>query len=93
MSSVETVPANKNILAPTPDQPLRLFVTQTLQNYFQQLEGHAPVNLFQLVMEEVEIPLFQAVLVHTRGNQSKAAEILGISRSTLRKKLQIYNLL
>jgi Fis family transcriptional regulator len=92
MLSVETVPSSKNVFAPTPDQPLRQFVTQTLQHYFKQLDGHAPARLYELVMKEVEIPLFQAVLDLTRGNQSKAAAILGISRSTLRKKLQAYNL-
>jgi Fis family transcriptional regulator len=92
MSSVETVPSNKNVFAPEPDQPLRQFVAQALQNYFHQLDGHAPSNLYELVMEEVETPLFQAFLKHTRGNQSKAAAILGMSRSTLRKKLQAYNL-
>ncbi|MGB6976924.1 MAG: DNA-binding transcriptional regulator Fis [Gammaproteobacteria bacterium] len=92
MSSVETVPSNKNVFAPAPDQPLRQFVSKALQNYFHQLDGHAPANLYELVMEEVEIPLIQAVLEYTRGNQSKAAAILGISRSTLRKKLQAYNL-
>jgi Fis family transcriptional regulator len=44
------------------------------------------------VMSEVERPLFSAVLNYTNGNQSEAAEILGINRGTLRKKLKAYNL-
>ena len=44
-------------------------------------------------MSEVELPLFRTVLEHTDGNQSQAAEILGINRATLRKKLKQYQLL
>ena len=46
----------------------------------------------QLVIGEVEKPLFRAVLTYTNGNQSEAAEILGINRGTLRKKLKDYKL-
>jgi len=44
------------------------------------------------VISEVELPLFEAIMRYTRGNQSKAAQILGINRSTLRKKLEHYGL-
>ena len=49
-------------------------------------------DLYQLVIGEVEKPLFKAVLRYTNGNQSEAAEILGINRGTLRKKLKQYGL-
>jgi Fis family transcriptional regulator len=45
------------------------------------------------VISEVEQPLFEAVLEYTDGNQCRAADILGINRGTLRKKLKTYNLL
>ena len=45
-----------------------------------------------MVLAEVEQPLFETVMRHTEGNQTRAAAILGISRSTLRKKLSIYGL-
>ena len=45
-----------------------------------------------MVVAEVELPLLRAVMSYTRGNQSKAAEVLGINRSTLRKKLEKYGL-
>lgn len=72
--------------------PLRQYVSKVLENYFSQLDGQKPVELYTMVQEEVEIPLFEAVMAYTRGNQCKAADILGISRGTLRKKLKIYKL-
>lgn len=72
---------------------LRSCVEQTLQNYFAQLDGASVTDVYQLVLGEVEAPLLQVVLQHTQGNQSRAAEILGLNRGTLRKKLKDYNLL
>jgi Fis family transcriptional regulator, factor for inversion stimulation protein len=76
----------------TPQQPLRACVAQALENYFSQLEGNTPSNLYELVLAEVESPLLEVVLRQTRGNQTKAAKLLGISRGTLRKKLKQYDL-
>ncbi len=63
-----------------------------MRSYFNQLNGQKPGDLYQLVLGEVEKPLFKAVLTYTNGNQSEAAEILGINRGTLRKKLRSYKL-
>ena len=63
-----------------------------LKKYFKDLNGHKPGELYDLVLGEVEPPLFQTVMDYTQGNQSRAAQILGISRSTLRKKLKSYGL-
>ena len=65
---------------------------ECLNSYFESLNGHKPGDLYQLVIGEVEKPLFRAVLSYTKGNQSEAAEILGINRGTLRKKLKDYKL-
>lgn len=65
---------------------------EALDGYFSKLNGHRPGDLYQLVLGEIEKPLFEAVLEYTNGNQSEAAEILGINRGTLRKKLRTYNL-
>ena len=65
-------------------------VQQSLQNYFAQLDGQDPANLYGMVLSEMEAPLLKMVMHYTNGNQSKAAKILGISRGTLRKKLSIY---
>jgi Fis family transcriptional regulator, factor for inversion stimulation protein len=56
------------------------------------LNGHRPAELYDLVMREVEEPLFKAVLDYAEGNQSRAAGILGINRGTLRKKLREFGL-
>ena len=47
-------------------------------------------NVYQLVLEEIEAPLFRTVMEMTRYNQSKAAKVLGLSRGTLRTKLKQY---
>jgi len=73
-------------------KPLSSLTDECLHSYFANLNGHKPGDLYQLVMGEVEKPLFRAVLTYTKGNQSEAAEILGINRGTLRKKLRAYKL-
>jgi Fis family transcriptional regulator len=76
----------------TRDIPLRYHTEQALCTYFDSLNGHRPGRLYNLVMREVELPLFQAVMDYADGNQSRAATILGINRGTLRKKLREYGL-
>ncbi len=68
--------------------PLRSQAEEALQCYFETLNGHKPAHLYDLVMREVEEPLFKVVMDHAHGNQSRAATILGINRGTLRKKLK-----
>ncbi len=72
---------------------LRACVEMTLHNYFSHLDGTEVTNVYQLVLNEVEAPLLATVLQHAQGNQSKAAEILGLNRGTLRKKLKEHNLI
>lgn len=72
--------------------PLRECVREALSNYFAHLNGHRASNLYDLVLAEVEGPLLRTVLEHTGGNQTHAASLLGISRSTLRKKLAKYDI-
>ena len=67
-------------------------VNNALNSYFKHLDGHEPVNLHALVLKEVEVPLLQKILEYAQGNQTRAATILGLSRGTLRKKLQLYKL-
>ena len=71
---------------------LRVQTKDALKNYFESLNGHRPGDLYNLVLGQVEEPLFQAVMKYTNGNQSQAAEILGINRGTLRKKLKTYSI-
>lgn len=72
--------------------PLSVHVKQTVSRYLEQLHGDDVVNLHAMVMAEVEKPLLQATLEHSGFNQSKAAKALGLSRSTLRKKMDFYDL-
>jgi Fis family transcriptional regulator, factor for inversion stimulation protein len=68
--------------------PLRSHTEQALNDYFSSLNGHRPARVYDMVLREVEEPLFRAVLDYAAGNQSRAAVILGINRGTLRKKLR-----
>ncbi len=72
--------------------PLRNHAEQALHSYFSSLNGHRPAQLYEMVLREVEEPLFKAVLNYSDGNQSAAAGILGINRGTLRKKLRQFGL-
>ena len=74
-------------------KPLRKHTEEALNQYFKSLNGDRPGELYDLVLGEVEEPLFKAVMDYTQGNQSQAAGILGINRGTLRKKLKIYSLI
>jgi two-component system, NtrC family, nitrogen regulation response regulator GlnG len=68
---------------------LSQLVEQKLAGYFaDQPDGIPPAGLYDRVLEEVERPLIQLTLAATRGNQVRAAEILGLNRNTLRKKIQ-----
>ena len=71
---------------------LRDCVRSVLTSYINDLDGHSVDDLYQLVLAEVEAPLLETILGHTNGNQSKAAQMLGINRGTLRKKLKQYNI-
>ena len=72
--------------------PLRTQAEEALQCYFEALNGHKPAHLYDLVMREVDVPLYKVVMGHVAGNQSRAATILGINRGTLRKKLKEFGL-
>lgn len=70
------------------DLPLRRHTERALNAYLSSLDGDRPSHLYDLVLREVEEPLFRTVLDYAAGNQSRAADILGINRGTLRKKLR-----
>jgi Fis family transcriptional regulator len=67
---------------------LRHHVKQALDSYFAYLDGNQPSNLYSMVLREIETSLIHYVLKHTNNNQSTTAEMLGISRGTLRKKIR-----
>ena len=73
--------------------PLKDEVRKAMRRYFNQLdEKNMPINVYELVLKEVEPPLLKSVMKFAKNNQSKAARILGINRTTLRTKLKKYNI-
>lgn len=81
---------NSSEIPNLPNRPLRDYVKSVLNQYLEQLKGQKIVDLYPFVLREVEAPLIEVVMAYTDGNQSQAAILLGISRSTLRKKLKQY---
>ncbi len=67
-------------------------VRVTLLNYFNELDGHDAADLYELVLTQVEKPMLEVVMQQTRGNITKASQVLGLNRATLRKKLKKYSL-
>ena len=72
--------------------PLANHVKACMEQYFADLNGFLPEDLYRMVISEVEKPLLETVMHKVRGNQTRAAAVLGITRSTLRKKLHMYGL-
>jgi Fis family transcriptional regulator len=68
-------------------------VRRTLNRYFRDLDGQVPHAVYDMVLKSVEQPMLEVVMKQAGGNQSVAAEILGISRGTLRRKLTDHDLL
>ena len=87
------VTTKKNAVEKTPCKgELKAYVTECMAQYFGTLNGHQPTNLYDMVIEEIEAPLLSAALEYCEGNQSRTAEVLGLNRGTLRKKLRAHNL-
>ena len=75
------------------NKPLSEQVRKAMKKYFLALGDSNPANVYEMVMAEVEPELLKAVMRHTNENQSKSADILGMNRATLRKKLHRYNII
>ncbi len=105
-SSEHPADYNKDTYGPTHDfelslnsytraahEPLRVHVERVVRQYFAMLGDETPTDLYELILKQVEEPLLSVVLEQTRGNQTKCAQILGLNRGTLRKKLKTYDLM
>jgi Fis family transcriptional regulator len=68
-------------------------VKRTLNRYFRDLDGQAPHAVYDMVLRCVERPMLEVVMKQAAGNQTQAAEILGINRNTLRRMLGDHDLL
>ena len=73
-------------------QPIRRSVTSAIELYLGDMNGHDVTDLYHVVLSEVEPAILDVVMKHVEGNQTDAAEVLGVSRGTLRKKLKLYGL-
>ena len=73
--------------------PLKDSAGEAIENFLKTLDGEPCSNLYDMVLHQVEAPLFKAVLDYTQHNQSHAATMLGLNRGTLRKKLRQHGLL
>jgi len=67
-------------------------VRKMMKQYFKDLDGEKPSGIYNRVANCVEKPRLEVVMHHAQGNQTRAAELLGINRNTLRKKLQEHGL-
>lgn len=76
----------------TPTQALQYVIAKAIEGYFARLGGTPSRNLYDIFVAEIEEPLFKVVIEYTKGNQSRAANLLGLSRGTLRKKLRALDL-
>ena len=83
----------KSVSQKIKNKPLSEQVKKAMKKYFATLGDTNPKNVYELVMAEVEPELLKAVMRYTNNNQSKAANVLGLNRATLRKKLHKYNIL
>ena len=67
-------------------------VQKSLDEYFRRLDGEPPHGIYDMVINHVERALIQSVMVRTGGNQTQAADMLGMNRNTLRAKLTKYDI-
>lgn len=93
--TLHQAPANEPVahISTANAQSIRESVATALENYFSQLDSEDVMNVYEMVLNEVEAPLFEAVMKYTRKNQTKASVMLGLNRGTLRKKLKQYDML
>ena len=67
-------------------------VRKAIEGYFRDLDGEKPSSVYNMVINCVEKPLLESVLHRVKGNQTHAAEMLGINRNTLRKKMKVHGI-
>ena len=83
----------QNIKNESQSNGLSTTIRHSLSQFLDDLGDENPGNVYELVMQQIEAPLLELIMEHVDGNQSRAAEYLGINRGTLRKKLKTYQLI
>lgn len=91
-ASIRSARVTENTKAIDETLTLRDHVAIAMRNYFAHLDGQPASNIYEMVFNEVEAPLLESILEYTGKNQTKAADLLGLNRGTLRKKLKKYGL-
>jgi Fis family transcriptional regulator, factor for inversion stimulation protein len=74
------------------ESELSASVRRVLKQYFKDLDGEKCGPVYDMVLGSVEKPLIEVVLQHVEGNQTRAADLLGLNRNTLRKKMNLYGI-
>ena len=74
------------------DNELSSTVRKVMRQYFKDLDGEKASGIYDMVVAAVEKPMLEVVMLQAQGNQTRAAELLGLNRNTLRKKLQHHGL-
>jgi len=74
------------------ENELSLTVRKVMRQYFKDLDGEKASGIYEMVVNAVERPMLEVVMTQAQGNQTRAAELLGLNRNTLRKKLQHHGL-
>ena len=74
------------------DNEMARVVRRAIDGYFKDLDGERARGVYDMVINCVEKPLLESVLHRVRGNQTRAAEMLGINRNTLRKKMKAHGI-
>ena len=80
--------ADGRAAAESRENELSSTVRKVMKQYFKDLDGEKTCDVYNMVINVVEKPMLEVVMNHAQGNQTRAAELLGINRNTLRKKLQ-----
>ena len=81
-----------NVQRDSRDSELSACVRKMMKQYFKDLDGEDVSNIYDMVVANVEKPMLEVVLHHAEGNQTRAAELLGLNRNTLRKKLTLHGI-
>ena len=74
------------------DSEMARVVRRAIEGYFQDLDGERASGVYDMVINCVEKPLLESVLRRVEGNQTHAAQMLGINRNTLRKKMKAHGI-
>ncbi len=93
MSAVVHLPIRPRENSAAREATLSECVGQSVRRYLNDLGSCQANDVYALFLKEMELPLLREIMTWADGNQSRAAQTLGLSRATLRKKLQLHGLL